>query len=113
MRTCVWTMSRRVAIALAVLYAVVPQAASAQDTPILRAGVLPSTIVIDGRLTEAAWESAASIDDFRQTDPAEGMPATASTRVQVLADARAIVIGIQCFEPDPAAIVSFSVRRDA
>src|SRR5262249_52669938 len=58
------------------------------------------------------WESAASIEDFRQTDPAEGTAASARTRVQVLADARAIVIGIQC-DQESAGIVSFSVRRDA
>jgi hypothetical protein len=99
------------AAALIVLSA---RAVAAQDgPPSLRAGALPSGVVIDGRLAEAAWESAEAIDDFRQTDPVEGAPATARTRVQVLADARAIVIGIVCDMPDPADIVSFSVRRDA
>jgi hypothetical protein len=88
--------------------------AGAQASPAtLRAGSLPSTIVIDGRLTEAAWESAESVDDFRQTDPSEGAMASAHTRVQVLADTRSIVIGVTCEEPDPATIVSFGVRRDA
>jgi hypothetical protein len=89
--------------------------ATAQDAapPSLRAGTVPANIAIDGRLTEPAWESAEAIEDFRQTDPVEGAPPTARTRVQVLADARSIVIGIVCQEPDPAAIVSFSVRRDA
>src|SRR5204863_113741 len=40
-------------------------------------------------------------------------PASARTHVRVLADARSIVIGIVCEEPEPASIVSFSVRRDA
>lgn len=31
----------------------------------------------------------------------------------MLADATSIVIGITCDDPDPAGIVSFSVRRDA
>src|SRR4029453_7666431 len=35
------------------------------------------------------------------------------TRVRVLADPQAIVIGIVCEETDPSRIVSFSVRRDA
>jgi hypothetical protein len=88
--------------------------AAAQDAPpSLRAGVLVGAVAIDGRLTEAAWESAEAIDDFRQTDPVEGAPPTARTRVQVLADAHAIVIGIVCDQPDPGDIVSFSVRRDA
>ncbi|OLE65536.1 MAG: hypothetical protein AUG74_12315, partial [Bacteroidetes bacterium 13_1_20CM_4_60_6] len=88
--------------------------ASAQDAPpSLHVGRLPPNIVIDGRLTEPVWESVESIEDFRQTDPVEGAPASARTRVRVLADARSIVIGIVCEEADPASIVSFSVRRDA
>ena len=88
--------------------------AAAQETPrVLRAGSLPASIAIDGRLTEPAWESADAVNDFRQTDPVEGAPPSAHTRVQVLADRHAIVIGIMCDEPDPADIVSFSVRRDA
>jgi hypothetical protein len=74
---------------------------------------MSSSIVIDGRLTEAVWESAERIDDFRQTDPSEGAPPSAHTRVQVLANTRSIVIGVTCEEPDPTTIVSFSVRRDA
>jgi Domain of unknown function (DUF5916) len=101
-------------VAVAALIAGMARVACGQDAiPSLRAGGLPPNIVIDGRLTEAAWESADAIDDFRQTDPAEGAAASARTRVQVLADARSIVIGITCDEPDTADIVSFSVRRDA
>ena len=69
--------------------------------------------MIDGRLSEAAWESADAIEEFRQTEPVEGAPPSARTRVQVLADDRSIVIGVTCEQPDPATIVSFSVRRDA
>src|SRR5262249_38117461 len=74
---------------------------------------LSSKMVIDGQLTEAAWTSADAIDDFRQTDPAEGAAPTAHTRVQVLADRHSIVIGVLCEESDPSHIVSFSVQRDA
>src|SRR5215213_5106953 len=106
---------RRAAIAVVgALLAVNSVAAAAQDTPpALRAAPLPAAIVIDGRLTEPAWESAEAVEDFRQTDPVEGAPPSARTRVQVLADTHAIVIGIVCDEPDPADIVSFSGRRDA
>jgi hypothetical protein len=94
-----------------------PPAAQSQpvaaERPALRAGVRQGALTIDGRLTEAAWEGADEIDDFRQTDPDEGAAPSARTRVRVLADARAIAIGIVCDEPDPADIVSFSVRRDA
>jgi hypothetical protein len=87
---------------------------SGQETPpSLRAGSLTGHIVIDGRLTEAAWAAADAVDDFRQTEPVEGAAASARTRVQVLADTKSIVIGITCDDPEPDGIVSFSVRRDA
>lgn len=104
---------KRPAIALLFVVCAVRVAPAQDSPPRLRAGVLTGTIAIDGRLTEAAWESADAIEDFRQTDPSEGAPATARTRVRVLADTRAIVIGVVCDEPDPSTIVSFSVRRDA
>ncbi|HEX7069455.1 MAG TPA: MFS transporter [Rhodothermales bacterium] len=67
--------------------------AFAQDgPPSLRAGAVSSTMVIEGRLTEAAWISAEAIEDFRQSDPVEGAQPSAHTRVQVLADRHAIVI---------------------
>jgi len=81
--------------------------------PSLRAGAITGHITIDGRLTEADWQSSEVIDDLRQTDPIEGAAATARTRVQVLADSRSLIIGIVCDEPDPSNIVSFSVSRDA
>ena len=106
-------MARR-AVAVAAIVAAVGTTAAAQDgPPSLRAGSLPANVVIDGRLTEAVWETADAIEDFRQTDPLEGAPPTGRTRVQVLADARSIVIGVACDMPDVADIVSFSVRRDA
>jgi hypothetical protein len=89
-------------------------AVSAQDVPpSLRAARLSAAVVSDGRLSETDWEAADAIETFRQTDPVEGAAPSARTRVQVLADSKSIVIGVTCEDPDPASIVSFSVRRDA
>jgi len=102
------------AAATASLMAAPHAPASAQVVaPTLRAGTVSSAMVLDGQLSETAWESADAIEDFHQTDPVEGAAASNRTRVQVLADAKSIVIGIVCEEPDPSRIVSFSVRRDA
>jgi hypothetical protein len=89
--------------------------AAAQDgaSPRLRAGALTAGVVVDGGLDEASWAAAEAVGGFTQTDPAEGAPASARTVVRVLADARALVVGIACEDPDPSRIVSFSVRRDA
>jgi hypothetical protein len=102
-------------IVTATLLCAGPQAVSAQanDPPRLRATPLTGNITVDGLLNEPAWASAERVDSFLQTDPAEGAPASVRTVVQVLANAKAIVVGIICEDPDPARIVSFSVRRDA
>lgn len=92
-----------------------PATGVAQETapPALRAGALPQNLVIDGVLDEPAWRAAEATDSFTQTDPAEGARPRARTVVRVLANARSLVIGIVCDDPDPTGIVSFSARRDA
>jgi hypothetical protein len=81
--------------------------------PALRVGSLDRSIHIDGVLDEGEWTMAEAVDRFTQTDPVEGAPPTGRTIVRVIAGAKMIVIGIDCNDPDPTGIVSFSVRRDA
>ena len=106
----------RVGIVVGVLAAwLLPSVALAQSTeaPRVRAGAITDTVTIDGTLSESAWTLAESIDTFTQSEPSEGAPSLARTTVRVLAGPNAVVIGIVCDDPDPAGIVSFSVRRDA
>lgn len=84
-----------------------------QEPPRLRVGVLPADLVIDGVLNEPAWAAAQATDTFRQSDPVEGAAPTTRTTVRVLSNAKALVIGVDCADPEPDRIVSFSVRRDA
>jgi hypothetical protein len=86
---------------------------AAQEIPRVRAGVLSADLRVDGVLDEEAWSPAEVIDQLTQTDPDEGAPATARTRVRVLARSTEIAVGIECDDDDPAGIVSYSVRRDA
>jgi hypothetical protein len=81
--------------------------------PALRAGALSADLHIDGVIDEAMWSSAEATDALTQSDPTEGAQPSARTIVRVLADARALVIGIICEDSDPSGLVSFSVRRDA
>jgi hypothetical protein len=99
----------------AFVFVVSAAAAFAQDgaPPALRVGALNGSVQIDGVLDEPEWAQAEAADAFAQTDPVEGAPPTARTVVRVLAGPKALVIGIVCDDPDPAGIVSFSVRRDA
>jgi uncharacterized protein DUF5916 len=82
--------------------------------PTLRVGVLPPDLALDGRLTEAAWTTAAdSIADLTMVEPEEGGVPTRPTVVKVLADRHAIVFGVLCRDADPQKIVTFSKGRDA
>ena len=79
----------------------------------LRIAPLGEVMIVDGVLNELAWKGADVAADFLQADPIEGALPTAVTRVRVLAGPKALVIGIECDDPDAAGIVSFSKRRDA
>jgi Domain of unknown function (DUF5916) len=91
----------------------VPEAVRAQESPRIRAGALATNLQVDGLLDEQAWAAAQPIDQFLQTDPLEGQPATTKTVVRVIANATSIAIGIVCTDDEPGRIVSYSVRRDA
>lgn len=93
--------------------AAVAQVAAARELRELRAAPLAEALVIDGVLDEPAWLNAEAAADFLQADPIEGAPPSGITRVRVLAGPKAIVIGIECDDPNPAGIVSFSKQRDA
>jgi hypothetical protein len=103
------------AVLTALLYFLSPAAYAAQNDapPALRVGVLIGPVHIDGVLDDHDWAGAEAVDAFAQTDPSEGAPPTARTSVRVLAGPKALVIAVVCDDPDPSAIVSFSVRRDA
>ena len=107
--------ARRVLLAFALTLVAAPVLAQPQPqsgTPELRAGALPADIRIDGRLDESAWRQADVIQNLTMTEPREGAAPSMPTRVRVLADRKSIVIGIECLDPDPAGIVSFSKKRD-
>ena len=70
-------------------------------------------IRIDGYMDEEEWKKAPILDAFLTTVPEEKGTPTARTLVRVLADEKAVVIGVQCFDPSPDKIVRFSKLRDA
>jgi hypothetical protein len=103
-----------IVVCIAVLVAALaPFSARAQELLKMRAGLLAAGLQVDGLLDEPGWASAEAIDQFIQTDPLEGQPATTKTTVRVMANATTIAIGIVCEDDEPDRIVSYSVRRDA
>ena len=62
--------------------------------------------VIDGVLDDAAWQKAPAGGDFVQDEPGDGVPMTERTEFRVLYDARALYIGIWCYDSEPEKILA-------
>lgn len=67
--------------------------------------------VIDGRLDEGCWSSAAALTGFVQTKPGDNTPPSRETTVLFAYDAQALYIGIRA-EDDPPKIRATVARRD-
>jgi hypothetical protein len=89
-----------------------PSGAGQHDRPITisRATRTSSPIELDGRLTEAAWSTAAVTDSFTQIDPDEGKPASQRTEVRVLYDDTFLYVGARLH--DSGRITGRLGRRD-
>lgn len=94
---------------LALLLATLPIVANAQ-TP--RVHTTRDQLKLDGRLDEAAWTRADSIDDFRQRDPTEGAAATERTVVRLVAAHDGLWIGVHAYDREPSRILHAQLRRD-
>jgi hypothetical protein len=104
-------------LCLSLLAAWVPAAAATQPTfgdslPPVRAFRLAAPVVIDGALTEAAWQGAPSSTKFVQGDPVEGAAPSESTWAWVAFDDEALYVAARCWDSHPDSIIANLVRRD-
>src|SRR5688500_3458835 len=86
----------------------------AQETaprPTYRAVRATAAPVIDGDLSDPAWQQAPEITGFTQMDPAEGQPAKNDTVVKVAYDEHAIYFG--AFMKDDGKPTPLLARRDS
>ncbi len=67
---------------------------------------------LDGVLTEALWQQAPVIRDFRQQEPDEGAPATEDTEVRIAVDDENIYVAVMAFDREPDRVVNRILRRD-
>ena len=70
------------------------------------------TLLVDGVLDEAAWARAVPATDVKQRDPRPGAPATERTEMRVLIDATRLMLGVTCFDSEPARILANQMQRD-
>jgi hypothetical protein len=81
-----------------------------------RFDVLPRTdseFVIDGRLSEAAWEGAMRIDLEVETNPGENLDAPVTTRAYLIEDGENLYVAFEADDPEPARIRAYLRDRDA
>ena len=81
----------------------------AQSIQAVRTGDSPR---LDGRLSEAVWQSAPAITNLTQREPDEGSPAIENTEVRFAYDDDALYVGARMFSRDPRAIRALVTRRD-
>jgi len=96
-----------------------PSSASAQidyaairATKVVEAIQIEESIVLDGRLDEAAWARAPIAHDFYQQEPSEGALATEPSEVRFVYDADAIYVGGTFYDTDQRGGVINELKRD-
>jgi hypothetical protein len=103
----------RAALASSMLpWALLGQGAPIPSSPTATATRTNEEIVIDGRITEAAWGRAIALERFSQREPVEGEPVSERTVVRILYDPAHLYIAIRCFDSRPDLIVANEMRRD-
>lgn len=85
----------RAAVVLCLICAF-PAFAAPSSPPDLAAARASGPIVIDGRLDETGWTTAAPVDGFVQIEPRRGEAATQDTEVRVLFDEHHLYLGFRC-----------------
>jgi uncharacterized protein DUF5916/cellulose/xylan binding protein with CBM9 domain len=94
------------------------------DSAALRhaSGAVPPTLTavrtmqapsLDGRLDEAAWQTATPLTALVQSDPEEGQPVSERTEIRVIYDNDAMYVGARLYDREPDKIASQLGRRDA
>ena len=67
---------------------------------------------IDGLLNESVWDDAIRLDQFTQSSPQLGVPATERTEVSVRYDHSFLYVGIKAFDQNPSLIFASVLGRD-
>jgi hypothetical protein len=109
----------RLAISVLLLSLLIaPASAAAQEAPTPRPNLtarrLPSAPQLDGLVVgDEIWRDVPAGEDFRQTTPDEGHPASERTEVRIGFTADTLYIAVVCYDRTPGAIIASEARRDA
>lgn len=67
---------------------------------------------VDGRLNDAVWAAADSIDGFTQRQPDEGRASRYRTVARIAFDQEAVYVAVRAYDPEPHRISAQLTRRD-
>jgi hypothetical protein len=100
--------------ALLVVVALPSAASERRPVYVIDAQAVPvsAPMVIDGQLSEAVWEQAASISEFVQREPAEGSAPSHQTDARIAYDETSLYVGVRMTDSEPDKIVGLLTRRD-
>jgi hypothetical protein len=80
--------------------------------PVVAAALTAEPIHLDGRLDEAAWQTAGVIAALTQAEPTPGAPTPYKTELRLLTDGRTLYLGVRCFDPEPGRLAVHTLQRD-
>jgi hypothetical protein len=84
----------------------------ALQDPVARVHVVAAPPVLDGRLTDAVWQTAPPLSGFVQRELHEGQPVSERTEVRIITDGQTLYIGAWLYDADPGGIVAGEKVRD-
>ena len=99
-------------LVLSILFALGGAAAAVAAPPAVTPVRVSAPPLIDGRLDDPVWASAARMTSFTQQQPTEGAPASEATEVMLLYDATQIYIGVHVRYADVALVRANRSDRD-
>jgi hypothetical protein len=100
----------RMTVVALLAFAPLAYAANWPEHPVLHAVRVARPPVIDGDLSDPAWQQAPEFTDFTQHDPDDTKPPTMRTSVRILYDDKAIYFGLQMDDTHPP--TALLARRD-
>lgn len=89
-----------------------PVAVEGRGSPAFSVPRLEDSIVIDGRLDEAAWSRATRLSGFSEYRPVDSQPASERTEILVWYSPNALHLGIVAFDSAPGSVRATVADRD-
>jgi hypothetical protein len=110
--TLTWVLAAGWILAVSPALAAQVPSGPGDSLPPVYAVRLTSPVVVDGALTDPAWQGAPGITRLVQTQPLEGAAATESTWVWFAYDDEALYVAARMWDSHPDSIIAPYFRRD-